>query len=250
MICASSKNMPSPAPLLASVALTAGALLLGLRAVAARSGDPSLRSLPGAATGAIAAWLALSAGLAHSGVLARFDVAPPRVLLLPLTALASLALLSRTDRMKRLLAATPRAWPIALMSFRLPVELMLWQAYREGAVPRHLTFEGRNFDVLVALSAPLVAWAVARGRLGARAVVVWNVAGLALLANVVGMAVTSVPGPARLDWPGPPMTLVATAPFVWLPAFLVPVAAFGHVLSLLSLRRRPQGAEGGAVALA
>ena len=73
------------------------------------------------------------------------------------------------------------------------------------------------------------------GWLGRRALLAWNIIAVSLLANIVGTALTTMPGPLALDWPGPPATIVATWPFVWLPAFLVPVALFGHVLSLRQL---------------
>jgi hypothetical protein len=82
---------------------------------------------------------------------------------------------------------------------------------------------------------------VARGRLGTRGTLVWNVAAFGLLLNIMGIAITTFPGPLHLDWPGVSNVIIATPPFVWLPSFLVPVAFFGHVLSFRQLlaRRAP-----------
>jgi hypothetical protein len=122
------------------------------------------------------------------------------------------------------------------MSFRVVVELFLWELFREGRVPVQMTFEGRNFDILVGLSAPVMAWAVARGAVSSRVLTVWNLAGLALLANIVIIANTSAPGPLHLNWQGPPSTFLAEPPWIWLPAFLVPLAFFGHFASLQQIR--------------
>lgn len=236
-------GMTSPLLLLLSVAATFATLVLGLRAAVARTRAPELARLPMGVGLALALWLGLTAAIAQSGALSVFESLPPRLMMLPMSALVVLVLITRGATFRRLLAATPRAWPVALMSFRVIVELMIWQLYKGGAMPRQMTFEGRNFDILVGLSAPVIAHGLAAGWLGRHAAIAWNVAGLALLLNVVVIAVTSVPGPTRLDWGGEPLTIVATAPFVWLPAFLVPVAVFGHVSSLRQLLARRRAIE-------
>ena len=63
-------------------------------------------------------------------------------------------------------------------------------------------------------------------------------AGLALLLNIVGVAMLSVPGPLRVFMNEPANTIIAEWPFVWLPAFVVPVALWSHLLSLRQLVRR------------
>ena len=65
----------------------------------------------------------------------------------------------------------------------------------------------------------------------------WNVLGLALLANIVGIAIASTPlfrafGDDRLN------TFVAYPPFVWLPAVLVTGALMGHILVWRKLAQR------------
>ncbi len=194
----------------------------------------------------VVGWLVLTALIAASGVLSDFEARPPRMMLLLGLSLLVFALVTRGEAFAKLVHATPTHWVVALMSVRVPIELGLWALYREGRVPLHFTFEGRNFDVLVGLSAPFVAYAMARGILSTRAVVLWNILSLGLLANIVGMAVTTLPGPLQLSWPGPVPTIVTTWPFVWLPTFLVPVALFGHVFSLRQqLARRGRRRAGG-----
>jgi hypothetical protein len=81
--------------------------------------------------------------------------------------------------------------------FRVPVEWVLFALHRDGVAPVQMSFEGWNFDVLTGLSAPFVAWLAARGVVGRRGLLAWNCAGLALLANIVGIAVLSTPTPLR-----------------------------------------------------
>ena len=49
----------------------------------------------------------------------------------------------------------------------------------------------------------------------------------------------SFPGPLRVFRDGVANAIVADAPFIWLPTFLVPVAAASHLLSLRALARGP-----------
>lgn len=65
----------------------------------------------------------------------------------------------------------------------------------------------------------------------------WNVAGLALLANVVRIAVLAAPGPLRRLTEEAPNQVPSLFPFVWLPYFLVPLALLGHLVSLVQLAR-------------
>ena len=68
--------------------------------------------------------------------------------------------------------------------------------------------------------------------------IVWNVIGLALLLNIVLIAVLSMPTSFRVFTEGPANTLLTQFPFIYLPAVLVPVAYTAHVLSLRQLFRR------------
>jgi hypothetical protein len=224
----------------ALVLAIAALVVLASSAAAHRAGydRAASRRLARAVALGMLGWLAVVALLSVSGVLADFEARPPRLMLVVVGAFGLFFTATRTRTFARLIAATPFSWPVALQSMRVPIELGLWGLFQAGRLPIHLTFEGRNFDVLVGASAPVVAIALSRGWLGWRGAVVWNVLSLGLLANIVGMAITSVPGPLHLPWPGVPNTVVAEFPFAWLPGFLVPMALFLHVTSLRQLLGR------------
>lgn len=65
--------------------------------------------------------------------------------------------------------------------------------------------------------------------------VVWNVAGIAILANIVAHALVSAPTPFQALRLEPPTTVIATVPYIWLPGFLVPLALSLHLASLRTL---------------
>jgi hypothetical protein len=186
------------------------------------------------ALGATVIVLAVSAVLASRGAFGDFSAAPPALvrLVIPLTVLTVLVG-ARSSFGARLARGVPLAWLVGFQVFRVGVEAMLYGLHGAGALPEQMTFAGRNLDVLTGLSAPMVAWLVGR-----RGVLVWNVIGLALLGNIVAIAVLSVPGPWQRFHAAPGNVIVTGAPWVWLPAVLVQMALFGHILVFRALRQR------------
>jgi hypothetical protein len=164
-----------------------------------------------------ATWL-----IAYAGWL-RFGPVPPPLLLVLLPATIATIWLARTLP----LAHIGTGLLIGYQGFRILVEIFLWWGHREGVVPVQITFEGRNFDVLTGLTALLVGWLASRKQAPPFLLHSWNVAGLALLINVVTVAILSMPTPLQRFEPA--NRFVAEAPFVWLPLFLVQSALFGHV---------------------
>src|SRR5262249_30540633 len=178
---------------------------------------------------------ALSAALAHAGVLQAFDAVPPRMPMLPLGLLVTSLILANTKVFRRIVAAAPREWPIALQTFRAGIEFVLFLLLLRGRVPVQMTFEGGNVDVFVGLTAPLVALAMRKRWGGGWLVALWNVGGLLSLVNIVSIVVRSLPGPLHVDLGEVSPVVMTTAPFVWVPALAVPIAVLGHVISLRQL---------------
>jgi hypothetical protein len=207
-------------------------LTLGLARAGRRAGLVRPWTLAASVAVGLIVWLGATAALAQSGVLADWSARPPRWPLLPLTALVTFALLTRTGTFRRLLAEVPPWQPVAVQTFRVGVELAFWRLHVEGIAPLQVTFEGRNFDALVGLTAPVVAAGMAAGWVGPRVAVAWNLFGLAMLFNAIGTVATSAPGPLHLGWPGEPFAAIAAWPVVWIPALLAPAAIFLHVVSI------------------
>ena len=172
--------------------------------------------------------------LGVSGLIA--DAAPPKPLLVLGPALAgSLWFALRSRAGEALVAHAPMAALVGLHAFRVPLELMMHAWAQEGALPRQMTFAGLNWDILTGVGALVLLPFAARSRIG---VLLWNIVGLALLINIVTIAITSIPGPLALFTSDPPNLLVMRAPYIWLPTFLVQVALAGHIVVFRALRRR------------
>ena len=230
--------MPAPVPpwlsaLFVLLVLAMSALLVaGVGALRGRG--------PATATAAaLAAWLAFTGLLARAGVFADFSRLPPRLLIAIVVPLLTLVALCRSAAVGRLVDAAPPGWLVYPQAFRIVMELILWQLYVAGAAPALMTFEGRNVDIVVGLTAPLIAWLCFGRRVWtARAALWWNVAGILILLNVVVHAQLAAPTPFRRIVTDPPPTFIAHLPWIWLPAFLVPLAWGLHALSIRQLRRQ------------
>jgi len=119
---------------------------------------------------------------------------------------------------------------------RLPVEIVLHWLYEAGQVPRVMTFEGWNFDILSGLTAPIIYWLAFRnGKTNRPLLIAWNIAALVLLTNIVTIAVLSFKGPMQRLAFDQPNVGVTYLPFIWLPALVVPIVLFAHLASLWQL---------------
>jgi hypothetical protein len=187
---------------------------------------------------AVTIWVALLGFLSLEGVFANFKTLPPRLLPVLLVPLVAGLLYLRSSAARELLARTPRQWPIYLQSFRIVMEIILWFLYLQHRAPAIMTFEGRNADILVGLTAiPLGYLCFVRRTWSPRVAFWWNVVAILILLNVVVHAQLSTPSPFRVFVTDPPVTFIVYWPYILLPGFLVPLAWLAHAASLIQLRR-------------
>lgn len=121
---------------------------------------------------------------------------------------------------------------------RIPVEIVLLWLFIGGQVPQIMTFEGRNFDILSGILAPIVYLIVFRGGAANRwLLIVFNVLGLILLANIVTIAVMSLPTPIQQKAFEQPNRAVLFFPYIFLPTIIVPIVLFSHLAALWKLAK-------------
>lgn len=213
--------------------------LWGVAAAGRRLGEPAaVRRTTLALSAAVAlGWMALTWGLAASGVFRRWDATPPPFALLVI-AIVILALRLSLGRFGARLATGLPLWTlVAVQCFRFPLETAMHALYEQGIMPAQMSYSGRNFDIITGITALVVALIVRR-RQSRALVAAWNAMGLALLLNVVSVAILSTP---RIAFFGPDRVsgFVAYPPFVWLPAVMVLAALAGHVLIFRALIAKP-----------
>jgi len=216
-----------------------GSLFIGLVAVMAVLVFRALRQAaagwpPMIGVGVI--YLVIPGILASRGMLDRYNPlpAPALLMVMALTICTLTTTLSSVGR--RSIAAAGLPALVGFQAFRIPVEWLLHRLYQEGTVPVQMTYAGRNFDVVTGATAAALGLWLARGGRSRGLVLAWNIFGLALLTNIVTIAILSTPVPFRRFLDGPPNMLPSVWPYVWLPSFLVQLALAGHVLVFRQLR--------------
>lgn len=181
-------------------------------------------------------WIVFVSIASLSGFTSDFDSLPPRPALFIVIPAIVLIFIMRSDTTKQILKAIPPKYLINIHLFRIPVEILLWMLLLAGITPIQMTFEGRNLDILVGVTAPLAAYlAFGNGKMNKKLAIGWNIFGLALLVNILVIAVLSMPTPLRMFMNEPANTEVGKFPVIFLPAILVPIAYYFHFFSLKQL---------------
>ncbi|MFT4681083.1 MAG: hypothetical protein ACI9YU_000920, partial [Flavobacteriales bacterium] len=123
-----------------------------------------------------------------------------------------------------------------LHTVRIPVEICLFLLFSHGMVPELMTFEGRNFDILAGITAPVIGFLFLKNWIGTKGMIAWNAVSLGLVLFILVNGVLSTELPFQqfaFDQPNRAMMYV---PFVLLPATVVPIVVFTHITDILKLK--------------
>jgi len=174
--------------------------------------------------------------LAERGIFANTTASPPPQLLLLAPPVIALLIVFALPKGRAWLRGLPLFALTALHALRLPVELVLHDAFTAGLVPQDMTYSGFNFDIVSGISAVLMmAWMRSKHPPGRALLIVWNCVCLVLLGIVVATAALSIPSAVqRMNFDAPNVLVTAT-PWVLLPAVLVPAVLFAHAAALVGL---------------
>ncbi len=186
-------------------------------------------------------WMSVQGIIGFTGFYTVTDAMPPRFFLVIMPALASIIALFLLPAGRRFVDKLDLKMLTALHVIRIPIETVLFWLFIQKAVPGLITFEGRNFDILSGLTAPVIYYFVfVKKRLGNTALLVWNIACLALLVNVVAHAILSAPFRFQQFAFDQPDIAILYFPYVWLPAIVVPLVLLSHLVSIrrLLIQRR------------
>jgi hypothetical protein len=217
--------------------ITIVALLL-FRRIIKNSSNPEVQKKSGLVTIGILIWLSIQGILAYVNVYnTNLDHTPPKLFLfgfLPALLLIGYLFITKSGRL--FIDSLPLKELTYFNIIRLPIEIGLFLVYTYGAIPKLMTFEGGNLDILSGISAPIIAYLVfSKQSLKPRALLIWNLICLALLTNIVARALLSAPFPFQKLAFEQPNIAILNFPFIWLPTFMVMAVLFGHLVSLRKL---------------
>lgn len=184
----------------------------------------------------ILGWLTFTLIIGVSGFLADYTSTPPKILFVALPPFLLALALPFSKKFNALIAPLDNFWFIYPQSFRILMEFILWLLYRYKVIPVQMTFEGRNYDIIIGLTAPIIVYYCFNRKIWPpKIALVWNIAGLILLGQAVTLAILSMPYSFRVYMNEPANTIAFHFPFIWLPAFVVPFAFFLHLISIKRL---------------
>ncbi len=188
------------------------------------------------AIGVLLVWFLAQSMLGYSGFYTVANPFPPRVVFLVLPPIAFITILFLTDRGQRFIDALDLKWLTVMHVVRLPVEIVLYGLFLSKYIPQIMTFEGRNFDILMGISAPVVYYfSFVRKRLNRGMLLLWNMAGVFMVLNIAITGILSSPVAFQQFGFEQPNVAVLYFPFNLLPSLVVPMVLFSHFASIRQL---------------
>ena len=161
---------------------------------------------------------------------------PPRLVLLIVPAIVLIVIIFATKIGKIFINNLSIKELTLLHTIRIPVEIVLYYLFAAKAIPQIMTFEGRNFDIIAGITAPIVFyWGFVKNKLSNTVLIIWNLICLGLLANIVIIALLSAKTPFQQFAFEQPNIAVGYFPFNWLPSVVVPIVLFAHLATLKQL---------------
>ena len=182
-------------------------------------------------------WVSVHSALAFKGFYISDFTLPPRgfiAIVPPMIAIAlTLFLLWRSRYMQQLSLQSMTY----IQTFRFPLELIVFTAFFEaGNIPDVMTFYGANPDIIVGITAPIVAYLYfSRKVVSYKVLLAWNIICLGMLINISSIAILSLPYPFQQFGLNQPNVALLNFPFVLLPCGLVAIAYFCHFMSIHKL---------------
>jgi hypothetical protein len=187
-------------------------------------------------------WLAIQSVLSLQGFYTVTDNVPPRFTFLIVPPLIFAIALFLSAKGRRYIDKLDHGFLILLHIVRLPVEIVLFWLFQQKMIPELMTFEGRNFDILSGLTAPLIFYfGFIKRSLHRNIILLWNLICLGLLINIVMHAIFSAPFPFQKLAFDQPNIAVLYFPFIWLPCCIVPLVLLSHLSSIrLLIKKKTQ----------
>ncbi|MGB5818206.1 MAG: hypothetical protein WBG90_01885 [Saonia sp.] len=175
--------------------------------------------------------------IASSGILKSYAFPPRFAVAFILPSFLFTGIFLYGNRNKKWIRTIPEHWVIYFQTFRILVESLFVMSVAQGILHPLVTIEGYNMDMIFAFTAPIIAFLVyTRNMLPKRVVLYWNYLGLAVIASIIFLFMTSIYKPELWGENEPMLPIeMFTYPYVLIAGFLMPVAVFLHVLSIVQI---------------
>jgi hypothetical protein len=181
----------------------------------------------------LAVWMLIQTMLVTAGFYENSTAIPPRFMMLVIPPLIVILYILFSKRGNEFIHHADPKQLTYLHFVRFFVELFLYQLFLQKLIPSSMTFEGRNFDILSGLTAPVVAYLYfTKKKISVNAFIAWNLFALGLLFNVVITGIFSAPGPFQKFAFDQPNIAILKFPYLFLPSVIVVLVLFSHLILL------------------
>ena len=181
-------------------------------------------------------WMAIQMILGQTGFYTVDFTMPPRFLLLFLPAIVLTIIITNTKQGKLYCDSLNIKQLTLLHVIRVSLEITLYFLCAAKVVPEIMTFEGRNFDIVIGLSAPVIYYfSFVKKWFNRTILILWNIVAFVFALNIIILAVLSAKTPIQQFGFDQPNIAVAYFPFNWLPSVIVSILVFAHIVSLRQL---------------
>jgi len=175
--------------------------------------------------------------MASSNFLASYSFPPRFALAFILPSFIFTGIFIYTNRKNKWIQNIPQHWLIYIQSFRIFVELLFVFSVAQGILHKEASIEGYNFDMIMAITAPIIGLLVFKYKiLSEKWLIYWNYLGLAILASVIFVFMSSIYKPEIYGSNIPLLPMESFQyPYVLVAGFLMPLAVFIHILSIVQI---------------
>ncbi|WP_221392645.1 hypothetical protein [Dyadobacter sp. NIV53] len=184
----------------------------------------------------ILVWMALQFLLVQTGFYNNPNAFPPRLVFQLTPTLIFILIQFFTVRGRKFIDNLDIKKLTLLHTIRIPVEIVLYYLFVAQVIPEIMTFEERNFDIVAGITAPLMFYfGFVKNKLPRKTMIIWNLISLALLINIISIAILSIKSPFQQFGLNETNTALGYFPFNWLPSVVVPIVLFSHFATLRQL---------------
>lgn len=183
----------------------------------------------------IITWSIFQSILAMTGFYKNTDLIPPRFLLVILPAFSFLLYGLSSRPLNWILRNRKTELSTFLHTVRIPIEIVLFYLFTYKMVPELMTFEGRNYDIIAGITAPIIGILWMKKTIGRPAMIVWNILALCLVLFILFNGILSSELPIQMFGFDQPNKAVNYFPFILLPATVVPIVIYTHITDLIKL---------------
>ncbi|KXX66620.1 hypothetical protein [Flammeovirga sp. SJP92] len=183
-------------------------------------------------------WSVVQSVLAFSGFYQDPKSIPPRfaLVLIPATAFIIYGIMPKP--LQRVAEHRNRTISTFSHTIRFPIEIVLFGLYLNKMIPELMTFEGRNFDIIMGITAPIMGILIMRGKVNKPVLLVWNIIGLFLVLFILTNGILSTELPFQQFGFEQPNRAINFFPYVLLPATIVPIVVWTHLTDILILIKK------------